>query len=205
MPQNVVTRRNIQYLFHFTRASNLTSILTKGIIPRAALQQSQAAFTYNDQERFDKREDRTCLSISFPNCKMLYQMMVTHQTDDWAVIRLNPSILWQYDCLFTETNAATAYIRDTPNEELRGAKALEKLFGSEEARNQTGRQPHETTDVQAEVLVYGTIPPSYILDLNFHHQNRLKNFQNLQALSNCFSQFKWQFNPDYFYQRKDNG
>lgn len=205
MPQNIVAQRTIQHLIHFTRASNLTSILTKGIIPRPTLQQSQTVFTYNDQERFDQREDRSCLSISFPNCKMLYQMMVTHQADDWAIIRLNPSILWQYDCLFTETNAATAYIRDTPNEELRGTKALEKLFESEEARKQAGRQSHETTDVQAEVLVSGTIPPSAILDLNFHYQNRLKNFQNLQALSSCFKQFKWQFNPHYFYQRKDNG
>lgn len=205
MPHNIVARRNIRHLIHFTRVSNLTSILTKGIIPRSTLQQSHVAFTYNDEERFDRRENRTCLSISFPNCKMLYQMMLTHQADDWAVIRLNPSILWQFDCLFAETNAATAYIRDTPDEKLRGTDALEKLFGHEEMRNQAGRQPHETTDVQAEILVSGIIPPSYILDLNFHYQNRLKNFQHLQALANCFNKFSWQFKPDYFYQRKDNG
>ena len=203
MPRSIVTRRNIQYLFHFTRASNLPSILTNGIIARSVLENAGAVFTYNDEVRFDNREGRNCLSISFPNCKMLYQKMQEFPTDDWAVLRLKPSILWEHDCLFTETNAATTHIRFTPDAQLRGADALERLFGNEEVRNKTGRLPHETTDVQAEVLVSGIIVQQYIVDINFHHQYKLNNFKYLQALSNQFNQFKWQFYPDFFYQRKD--
>ena len=205
MPQKIATDRNIQYLFHFTRSSNLSSILTHGIIPRGTLQVSNTPFTFNDAERFDRREDRTCLSISFPNCKMLCQMMANFPNDDWAVIRLKPSILWQNDCLFTETNAAKAYIRDTPDATLKGRVALEKLFANEELRKQSGRKEHETTDVQAEVLVSGIIPITEIIDLNFHYKSRLKDFKSLDALSDRFKTFKWQSNPDYFYQRKDNG
>lgn len=205
MPQSIAKARNIQYLFHFTRASNLPSILTNGIIPRKTLQQNGTAFTLNDAERLDARENRTCLSISFPNCKMLYTMMTKFTGDDWAVIRLKPDTLWNNDCLFTETNAATTYIKDTPDADLRGAPALEKLFANEELRKQHGRQNHETTDVQAEVLVSGTILVSEIIDLNFHLKERLKNFKYLEALANSHRTYKWQFNPDYFYQRKDNG
>ncbi|MGY2229557.1 DUF4433 domain-containing protein [Pseudomonas tolaasii] len=205
MPQQVAANRNIKYLFHFTRASNLPSILTNGIVPRRILEEHNRPFTFNDAERFDKREDRTCLSISFPNCKMLFQMMTNFPNDDWAVIRLKPNTLWQNDCLYTETNAAKAYIRDTPDAALKGGQALEKLFSNAELRQQTGRLVYETTDVQAEVLVSGTILPTEIIDLNFHHKDRLKNFKELEALSNRFNNFKWQFNPEYFYQRKDNG
>ncbi|MFS2196936.1 DarT ssDNA thymidine ADP-ribosyltransferase family protein [Pseudomonas sp. Pseusp3] len=205
MPQKIATDRNIQYLFHFTRSSNLPSILTSGIIPRKLLQNNNIPFTLNDAERFDKREDRTCLSISFPNCKMLCQMMANFPNDDWAVIRLKPDTLWQNDCLFTETNAAKAYIRDSTDASLRGGVALEKLFANEELRKQNGRQKHETTDVQAEVLVSGIIPVSEIIDLNFHYEKRLIDFKGLTALSEQFNTFTWQFNPDYFYQRKDNG
>lgn len=123
--------------------------------------------------------------------------------DDWAVLRLSPSILWEHDCLFVATNAATTTIRNTPDAQLKGADALERLFGNDEARRQAGRLVHETTDVQAEVLVSGTILPRHIVNVNFHYQNKLNDFKGLEALSNKFNTFRWQFDPDLFYQRKD--
>jgi len=205
MPQTIVKKRAIQHLIHFTRASNLPGILTNGIIPRQILQQNRTAFIFNDLERLDERTNRTCLSISYPNCKMLYTMMTKFPADDWAIIRLKPDTLWNNDCLFTETNAATKYIKDTADASLKGAPALEKLFADEELRKKQGRQSYETTDVQAEVLVSGTIPTNEIIDINFHLKERLKNFAYLQKLAGSFKGFKWQFNADYFYQRKDNG
>jgi hypothetical protein len=132
-------------------------------------------------------------------------MMTKYPTDDWAIIRLKPDTLWNNDCLFTETNAATKYIKDTPDASLKGAIALEKLFADEELRTKQGRQSYETTDVQAEVLVSGTIPISEIVDINFHLKDRLKNYAHLQKLAGSYKGFKWQFNAYYFYQRKDNG
>lgn len=203
MPRTVAARRIIKHLYHFTRASNLPGILTNGIIARSVLQNSGAVFTFNDEVRLDNRESRSCLSISFPNCKMLYQKMQEFPKDDWAVLRLNPSILWEHDCLFVVTNAATTTIRNAPDAQLKGADALERLFGNDEARRQAGRLVHETTDVQAEVLVSGTILPHHIVNVNFHYQNKLNDFKGLEALSNKSNKFIWQFDPDLFYQRKD--
>ncbi|MFV2948997.1 DarT ssDNA thymidine ADP-ribosyltransferase family protein [Pseudomonas japonica] len=201
MVQQVVKRRGIEHLIHFTRTSNLTSILTNGLISRSTLQNNRMQFSYNDDSRYDQREDRTCLTITFPNCKMFYPMTLNYPADDWAVIRLSPSILWELDCLFTETNAATRYIRDTADEELRGAIALEKLFANEEVRNELRLNSYDTTDVQAEVMVSGTIPPHYIIDLNFNHQYKIKDLPGLQALARNFPQYSWKIRPEYFYQR----
>jgi len=201
MVQKVVQRRQIEHLIHFTRVSNLTSILTNGIIPRSTLQNNRIQFLHNDDHRFDDREDRTCLSISFPNYKMFYPMRLNYPADDWAVIRLSPNIIWELDCLFTETNAATRYIKDTPDHELRGAVALEKLFAGEETRKQLQLNSYDTTDVQAEVMVSGIIPPNYIIDLNFTSQNKIKDLVALQAMNRTFPHFPWKIRASYFYPR----
>ncbi|CEL29045.1 DarT ssDNA thymidine ADP-ribosyltransferase family protein [Pseudomonas sp. A1230] len=201
MIQQIVQDRKIEYLIHFTRTSNLTSILVNGLIPRSILQDNRIQFVHNDDHRFDERENRTCLSISFPNCKMFYPMTLNYPADDWAVIRLSPNILWELDCLFTETNAATRYIKETPDNALRGAVALEKLFAGEEIRQQQQLKSFDTTDVQAEVMVSGIIPPNYFVDLNFHYQNRIKDLVGLQALAKTFPQYQWKIRPEYFYQR----
>ena len=128
-------------------------------------------------------------------------MTLNYPADDWAVIRLSPNILWELDCLFTETNAATRYIKETPDNALRGAVALEKLFAGEEIRQQQQLKSFDTTDVQAEVMVSGIIPPNYFVDLNFHYQNRIKDLVGLQALAKTFPQYQWKIRPEYFYQR----
>lgn len=201
MVEQLAKSRGIEYLIHFTRVSNLTSILTNGIIPRSILQNNRIQFSHNDDHRFDEREDRTCLSITSPNYKMFYPMRLNYPADDWTVIRLSPKILWELDCLFTETNAATRYIRDTPDNELRGAAALEKLFAGDELRQQLQLNSYDTTDVQAEVMVSGIIPPNYIIDLNFTYQNQIKDLVALQAMARAFPQFPWEIRASYFYQR----
>ena len=201
MVEQLAKSRGIEYLIHFTRVSNLTSILTNGIIPRSILQNNRIQFSHNDDHRFDEREDRTCLSITSPNYKMFYPMRLNYPADDWTVIRLSPKILWELDCLFTETNAATRYIKDTPDNELRGTAALEKLFAGEELRQQLQLNSYDTTDVQAEVMVSGIIPPNYIIDLNFTYQNQIKDLVALQAMARAFPQFPWKIRASYFYQR----
>ncbi|EZP31899.1 DarT ssDNA thymidine ADP-ribosyltransferase family protein [Pseudomonas sp. RIT288] len=201
MIQQIVKNRKIEHLIHFTRTSNLTSILANGLISRSILQANRIQFAHNDDHRFDERENRTCLSITFPNCKMFYPMTLNYPADDWAVIRLSPNILWELDCLFTETNAATKYIKDTPDNDLRGPTALEKLFAGEESRLQQKLKSFDTTDVQAEVMVSGTIPPNYFIDFNFNYQNKIKDLVGLQALAKAFPQYDWKIRPEYFYQR----
>jgi hypothetical protein len=132
---------------------------------------------------------------------MFYPMTLNYPADDWAVIRLKPNILWEFDCLFTETNAATKYIKDTPDNVLRGGAAMEKLFADEGIRQQQQLKSYDTTDVQAEVMVSGTIPPNYIIDLNFNHQYKLKDLVGLQALAKIFPQYQWKIRPQFFYQR----
>lgn len=86
--QDVINRRNIKFLVHFTRLENLDNILTNGIIPRNDMtdqfikpfdfllndKESNGKYIYNDDYRYDGKCDYSCFSISFPNNLMFYRL-----------------------------------------------------------------------------------------------------------------------------------
>lgn len=72
--QEIIQNRGIVKLYHFTNVENLQSILCNGIVPRATLTSDQRAFEYNDKIRGDKILEASCLSISFPNYKLLHTL-----------------------------------------------------------------------------------------------------------------------------------
>lgn len=49
--REILLRRNIKYLMHFTRVENLQSILRKGLYPREELDEDSCIF--NDAYRYD--------------------------------------------------------------------------------------------------------------------------------------------------------
>lgn len=65
--QEYATERGIKLLMHFTRASNLVSILQRGLVPRDTL--SLGGYNnFNDKCRHD-RTQTACLSIEFPRAR----------------------------------------------------------------------------------------------------------------------------------------
>jgi hypothetical protein len=121
----------------------------------------------NDASRLDKKPGAICLSVSFPNHRMFYKYRCEMQGADWAVLRLNPAILWELDCLFYEMNAADHRMRHRPKSEVQGPRAFEAIFGDAGGARSPTLLPSYPTNVQAEVLVTEPIDPSYILSVAF--------------------------------------
>lgn len=164
--EKAVKKRNIKFLWHFTKLDNVESIFQSGIIPRAILEAAQSKVAYNDQYRLDGFKTASCLSIGYPNYKMFYSLRQQDISVQWVVFAVKTEVLWTRDCAFCTTNAANASVKSVPIEQRKGVKAFESLFlpvAGKPSRQDLKLPDAYPTDPQAEVLVFDTIPPSDIV------------------------------------------
>lgn len=174
-----VQKRGVPYLTHFTEVSNLPSIFQKGIHSRGALDQSGQAFSFNDQLRLDGRRMGISLSVGFPNYKMFYKYRIQDVQKKWAVIRVDPSVLWENDCLFFPNNAADGKMINITDNVLKGEEAFELMYietVGKVTRDKKLLKPYDPTDPQAEVMVFGDIPLSKVIDVVFEDAGLMVNF-----------------------------
>jgi len=165
-----VTAIQVPYLLHFTRVTNLPSIVAKGLYPIARAHEIGAAPDINDQLRLDGHRNAISVSIAFPNSQMFYKYRKDCEDVDWVVLVLHPAALWTKDCAFCLHNAADARISGLPLASLKTPQALTEMF--DEVEGHTSREEQklkvfDPTDVQAEVLVFDVIEPQYILGAVF--------------------------------------
>lgn len=150
--------RAIPYLVHFTPLSNLGSILTHGLRSRRRL--AECTYTFTDDTRADGWLDWISLSVSFPNYKMfMAKRSQMKNVDGWAVILIKPDVLWERECKFVLTNAASSSIRIFSDEKWSSVQAFDAMFGREEHRKEI--PIFYTTDPQAEVMIRGEVPVGY--------------------------------------------
>ncbi len=195
--------KGIVHLIHFTKIENLKGILQQGLINRkelSRLPESERPI-FNDQERFDSHTEAVCLSISFPNY-LLFNKWKNQKPDDWAVILLYPSLLWELDCAFCQNNAASSIISRIPLEQRKTFEALVQMFTDEEnvSREELVIPGNFTTNPQAEVLVFDTIPVKYIHCVNFRSISAMKAWQNLNSYPENISLVA---SDTYFKPRRD--
>lgn len=168
--REIAAQLTIPYLVHFTRATNLDSIFANGIYPIARADEVGVSPAINDALRLDGRSDGTSTSIAFPNCQMLYKYRMDNQGVEWAILVLNPSVLWVKDCAFCKHNAADARISSQHLQTLKTVQAFQGLFHETEGitpRAEQNLKPFDPTDVQAEVLVFDVIEPELIAGVVF--------------------------------------
>ncbi|MEA3239116.1 MAG: hypothetical protein U9Q94_04990, partial [Candidatus Bipolaricaulota bacterium] len=67
-----LSEHGIKHLCHFTPLQNVPMILEHGLLPRGAVDRINSKPLLCDEERWDRQYDASCLSVSFPNYKMLY-------------------------------------------------------------------------------------------------------------------------------------
>lgn len=186
--QRIIAARNIQVLTHFTRLSNLDSILTRGLLTKSSLARDGVACEENDTDRFDQT-DAICATISFPNYKMWYQLRSDRNNANvkWAVVVLRASVLWQRDCVFSSTNAAAAEVSSASLELRRGAKALESMFDDygEKKRDSLGIPAHFTTNPQAEVLIMNGVPSQLIRAVAFNDKATTAHYSQKYPKLDC--------------------
>ncbi|WP_302152739.1 DarT ssDNA thymidine ADP-ribosyltransferase family protein [uncultured Enorma sp.] len=174
--EKIIQDRGIKKLYHFTQAKNLNSIFERGILSRNTIYNLRIDAAVNDNERWDRHTDAISVSISGPNYQMLYALKKGKQNrgetcpgDTFVLLELDPSLLYELDCAFYPTNAASNRVRHASKTEFQGAQALENMFADgvpcpagTYSRAKWNLDSCETSDPQAEVLVFETIPARYI-------------------------------------------
>lgn len=174
--------QGIASLYHFTRVENLPSIFQYGLRPVQALQSNRIPFRWNDEHRIDGHEDAICVSISHPNEKLFYRWRMNNPAQRWAVLSLDPAILWESEVAFCAHNAADRRISKQDRKSLGTAKTFGGLFVNGDAqptRTEQGLAPYDPTDVQAEVLVFEEIPSSAITGVVFSDPASLAQWQSV--------------------------
>lgn len=162
-----ISRRNINWLVHFTPASNVSGILKYGLIPRNYLEKKPLCdiieSIFPDDQRLDGMNESNCISVSFPNYKLFY-LKRSQLGHNWAIIMINPEILCHCPCIFFSDNAASSI---TGNHSPQG---FNNMFEDvpihtppHSLRNYLKLPQNFTTNPQAEILLNSVIPPKYIL------------------------------------------
>ena len=182
--QRIVQQQGITRLVHFTRVDNLASIMQHGIVPIANAPGRRIAPVINDESRWDGHRDASCLSITRPNHHMFFGLRADNPQVEWVVLLLQPSLLWTKPCAFCCHNAADGRISSQPLPQLQNLASLSGMFNELEnfsSRQDQRLQPYDTTDVQAEVLVFDTIEPQYIFGAAFNKQEAKAAYEGLLA------------------------
>ena len=121
--KRIVQERGISYLLHFTRLQNLDGILEHGIYPNSRLGELPDGVAINDHGRWDYHPDSISLSICFPNHLMFFKYRNESQ-DEWVVLVISPSVLWESKCAFCKHNAADGRISCLPVNKIDDHNAL---------------------------------------------------------------------------------
>ncbi len=179
--KRILKQRQIDRLYHFTQAENLSNIFNYGLLPRNILVNKKIHSCFNDEYRYDRCPNAVCMSIEFPNYKMFYSLRQNNPDIDWAVLQLDAQILCDYQCAFCWTNAGDATMYNIPLGERTGTEAFSGLFEDRPSypqREELNLRDWYPTNPQAEVLVFGTIPARYITNVYFHNEQTFDRYKN---------------------------
>ncbi len=178
---NKVKAIDIPYLVHFTRVENLASIIQHGLCPVSTLKGMRTGYLRNDSLRLDGYFDATSLSIAHPNDSMFYKYRMEEPQQDWAVLVLDRSILWEKKSAFCRHNAADSRVSKLPLADRMKLAAFDAMFLPSENSDSQEREhlkSYDPTDVQSEVLTFSTIEPKYILGVVFRNSRALEKYRD---------------------------
>ena len=211
--KELVTRRKIEYLVHFTRIDNLNSILKNGLIPVSMQQKMKIPSIRNDDQRIDSKLDCTSCSIVFPNYKLFYKFREDNFLgSSWVVIVLDKDVLFSPSNItyYCQTNAAGVFPRISSAKELCTATAFENMFCDSLTtkenkviqRASLQISDYITTDPQAEILISGAIDKKYIGCICFQKQPDIDEYITRYG-KELLEKYDYQVVPGFFDPRKD--
>jgi hypothetical protein len=159
------SKRNIKNLLHFTRESNLDSILLRGLVTRDVLDKEGYA-SFNDNVRADYT-NAVCLTIGFPNYKMWFGLKQEDPGVDWVIVAVAPAALWMLPCAFCTANAALGSVASIPLDQRQTLAAFQAMYADVLGKERVKLRIPDgfTTNPQAEVLMLQGVPRSYIFGL----------------------------------------
>ena len=214
--QQIVAARGISTLCHFTRVERLSSILHRGLWSRSCLEDLPPSKRplFTDPDRYDGYKEAICLSIGFPNYRMLFQKTGRDKQFLWVILLIDTKVLWELDCAFCHQNASSSLVNRIPLEDKKKSSSLKRMFRDQDYDNKGSyhRQlqiPKDyPTHPQAEVLVFDPIPATYIKTVLFYNGTALKKWRedNPRSYTQKFFAKNQYFKPrcDYAAWQGDN-
>lgn len=205
--EEIIAKRGVSSLVHFTRIENLESILELGFIPRIKLEKLRKSYIKNDEERREKMTNCTCFSVMFPNSYLFRKFREKNIENKWVVILVDANILLDanFKKFFCYNNAARGDLKEKLQEgKLTTAWDFEQMFKERDSycrangsgminRNKIpGIRDFLPTSEQAEILISGIIPTSYIQEIVFENEYDLNLYK--QVVKN----YKYYINSAYF-------
>jgi ssDNA thymidine ADP-ribosyltransferase DarT-like protein len=200
-----VRRRGIMRLCHFTQSRKFAHILgtTRALIPTQELRERYPdLLDVTDTERLDGHLGHVCCSIQYPNGWYFEKIRDKDPLfRDWVILALNPSLLWERETLFSPRNAAAQR-----GHLLKGGwEGWTDVFQRSVSGAQ-GRTRHRTpqmlascpTDDQAETLIPGPIPQSYITAVIVPNRDKLLLEQARLHALNLEMRVEWCIAPALF-------
>lgn len=103
----VVEARNIEHVLHFTLLENLPGILSNGLLSRSILRDADYDVFASDADRLDGEDGAISVSISCFYPKMFDAKRYRSGNAPWVILTFDPSLLWNYHCLFYRNGAST--------------------------------------------------------------------------------------------------
>mgnify|MGYP003591485674 CR=1 FL=1 len=196
-----VEARKICHLVHFTPVENVESIRDKGLLSRSVLDINDLEYIYTDEQRLDGGLNWISLSVSFPNYKMFYakRELLKRKVGGWAVMLIKKEALWELDCRFIPTNAASFGVRKFQDNKYSSVEAFERMFT--DIKRNKGIPDYYTTDPQAEVMIQSKVPFEYIEGIEFENSEL---FGCRSDYDDWSFQSSSQFNIDNFIINQNN-
>lgn len=206
-----ILRRKIKKLIHFTNIRNLESILNRGILTRNILDEKNIVYKYTDEKRFDGRPDCTCLSIEYPNSKMLHYKKY-NSLNKYVIIVLDAESilsnnLKKYYVYINAANSNAAYL--LTSDKLASPRYLKNMFlpSVSDAKYKYEREDTDpdfiTTNPQAEILINGSIDTKDILEVHFSNYIDFNIFKSECGNKQIFDKYKFVISDFYFKEDRE--
>lgn len=200
--------RKVQKLVHFTNIENLASILKIGLLPRKTLEEQNINFVYSDESRLEGRKDCICLSVEYPNNKMLFKKYNT--IGEYVVLVLNakPILLNDDKKYYLFINAASVP-NSLKSDKLTASIYFENMFQKQVGKNKLDRDEKlpsfAPTCEQAEILLQGKVDINDIQEVHFRNEKDYNDFINSCKDKELIETFlpKFKINKYYFGKRED--
>lgn len=203
--------RKIETLIHFTRLENLASILSYGLLSRAAIETDSRIdrVRFNEPALPEAWQGMISLNVSFPNYRLFYNMQF-QRGHEWIVLVYDAELLLAqpfFSFLFPAHNLIRTPIFATeiaPN--LQTFDAFENLFRDTDTVRRVilGIPDSYPTHPHSEILTPQPVQNQYLREVHFYNEYKFNQWslQN-RSLASIIDKNLWQIGLEYFSPRFD--